>query len=79
MRIVSIQFYPRDECIASKMEIRSAGDSNVYGVRGDDKAAKAVDRVLRENRATNKDAAFLKKLVTNAVRVGIGASGTHPW
>jgi len=78
MRIVSIRFSPKENAIASETETVAADRRNRYYVRGEDKAAAAAARLLADNRAPNKDPAFLKRLTTQAVQIGIRAAGIHP-
>jgi hypothetical protein len=78
IRIVSIRFYPKDNVMTWETDTVAADRANRYCVRGEDHAAAAADRLLANNHAPNRDAAFLKKLATKAVQSGIRAAGTHP-
>lgn len=78
MRIVSIRFCPKDNVMTSETDTIAADRANRYYVRGEDHAAAAAGRLLADNHAPNRDAAFLKKLATQAVQSGIRAAGTHP-
>jgi hypothetical protein len=79
MCIISIRIFPQQNIIMSERERVEAGDQKRFYVRGEDKAVSAAVRLFAKDKAPNKDPAFLKRLATNAIRIGIRAAGNHPY
>jgi hypothetical protein len=77
MRIISIQFVPNEKTITCKKKVLFPDRRKIHYTEGDNRAAKAAHRFLANSRAPNEDPTFLKKLTTDAVRIGIKASGMH--
>ena len=78
-RIVSMKFYPQNNTIVGEIEFVSAGSTLRYYVRGDAQACASAGTFLANNRAPNRDTAFLKKLATQAVQIGIKGAANHPY
>lgn len=75
MRIAGVRFCAKSDGVTHTRDIVSATKANQYYLYGEDLACKAAARTFDGNRVPGRHVAFLTRLVTDAIDVGIRDCG----